>query len=123
MTLHGADLLRIDGALPGVTMTLADGSRVDLAVGEAGGCEPLEAMGGDVERVQLRDRDAAPAGHRGALPPDPRADEPRPGRLLPDVDEHRPGRLVPPPDVAEVQPLYLCRNVETGRAGERSGLP
>ncbi|MEZ4469507.1 MAG: IPT/TIG domain-containing protein [bacterium] len=111
VTLHGADLLRIDGALPGVTMTLADGSRVDLAVGEAGGCEPLEAMGVTVERcssvtVTLPRQAIAEPYH-----PTLELTNPAPAGCLTSTSTGL--TLVPPPDVAEVQPLYLCRNVET----------
>ena len=111
VTIHGSEFLKIDGQLPGVTLTLADGSRVDLAVSNATGCEPLEVVGHQVERctavqVVVPQQVLAEPYH-----PTVELTNPAPAGCVSTTSTGL--TLVPPPDVAEVQPLFLCRNAET----------
>lgn len=50
VVLHGVDFLAVDGALPAVTMTLANGEAVELDVLGVGACQALETTGHTVER-------------------------------------------------------------------------
>jgi hypothetical protein len=111
VTIHGTEFLRIDGQLPGVTMTLADGSRVDLVVQSADGCEAVETMGHMVERCTSVAVVVPQQAISAPYHPTVELTNPAPAGCASATSTGL--TLVPPPGVGEVEPLFLCRNEDT----------
>lgn len=101
VTLHGVDLVTIDGALPAVTL---DGQA--LAVTDPGACAPLETMGHEVQRcetvvVTLPQAEVTEPGWPVVVlaNPAPAGCDATDATLL---------TLVPPPAVDAVEPPVVC---------------
>ncbi|MCB9550231.1 MAG: hypothetical protein H6706_30920 [Myxococcales bacterium] len=108
IVLEGEDFLTIDGALPGVTMTDADGAVVDLQVLGADGCEALPTGGADVQRCTRVTVVVPQTALAAPYAPTITLTNPAPAGCLGDSTTSL--VLAPPPSIGSVNPLFLCRN-------------